>query len=496
MLTDKNIDNEEEAKEQFQLIQQAFEVLSDPHERAWYDDHREAILKGGFDDDKKGFYTVYREVFNKIAAEEMDHRDDDSDSDFEFPSFGTSASNYEEVVHAFYAFWQSFSTRKSYAWMDEYDTRQAENRRVVRAMDKENKKVREKARKERNEQIRALVAFVRKRDKRVEQYRIKLAEKAKENAIKAENNRKKHLAERKKVMEEYKDPDCLKMENMEGVLKEIETQLAAEFGETSSDVEASNSEDEEEPSGFFCVACNKNFKTEKAFANHENSKKHKESVVALKNFMQEEEDQHKDDESQHSKGEEDGEPGEEDVAAISLENEVLISSEEEEVTTRKKSKKNKKKAVMEIEVSDHESDVSLDLEDVGISKKQRRRKGAHKQQAKAGSEPPVDAAAAALPEEETQAESSEIADPEKPAQTTAPKSKGKRAKAAKQSGTKPAVTEQQTLGVDTSHTCVKCKSTFQSRNKLFEHFKKTGHSVPIASNSIPSKGVGEKKKRK
>lgn len=44
---DKNLDNPDEAKSQFQVIQQAFEVLSDPQERAWYDDHREAILKGG-----------------------------------------------------------------------------------------------------------------------------------------------------------------------------------------------------------------------------------------------------------------------------------------------------------------------------------------------------------------------------------------------------------------------------------------------------------------
>lgn len=32
---DKNLDNPDTAKEQFQLVQQAYEVLSDPHERAW-----------------------------------------------------------------------------------------------------------------------------------------------------------------------------------------------------------------------------------------------------------------------------------------------------------------------------------------------------------------------------------------------------------------------------------------------------------------------------
>lgn len=33
---DKNLDNIDIAKEQFLLVQQAYDVLSDPHERAWY----------------------------------------------------------------------------------------------------------------------------------------------------------------------------------------------------------------------------------------------------------------------------------------------------------------------------------------------------------------------------------------------------------------------------------------------------------------------------
>lgn len=32
---DKNLDNSEEAKKRFQVIQQAYEVLSDAQERAW-----------------------------------------------------------------------------------------------------------------------------------------------------------------------------------------------------------------------------------------------------------------------------------------------------------------------------------------------------------------------------------------------------------------------------------------------------------------------------
>ena len=79
---DKNRDNPEAAKEEFQLIQQAYDVLTDPQERAWYDKHRDALLRGlsdssgevqginlleyftatcyrGFGDDPEGFYAVY-----------------------------------------------------------------------------------------------------------------------------------------------------------------------------------------------------------------------------------------------------------------------------------------------------------------------------------------------------------------------------------------------------------------------------------------------------
>ncbi|GCC41211.1 hypothetical protein chiPu_0025269, partial [Chiloscyllium punctatum] len=47
----KNLDNPEIAAERFKLIQAAYDVLSDPQERAWYDSHREAILRGGLNDD-------------------------------------------------------------------------------------------------------------------------------------------------------------------------------------------------------------------------------------------------------------------------------------------------------------------------------------------------------------------------------------------------------------------------------------------------------------
>ncbi len=46
-LSDKNQDRQDEAADRFKEIQNAYEVLSDKHERAWYDSHRDAILRSG-----------------------------------------------------------------------------------------------------------------------------------------------------------------------------------------------------------------------------------------------------------------------------------------------------------------------------------------------------------------------------------------------------------------------------------------------------------------
>lgn len=43
---DKNPDRIEECTQQFRLLQAAYDVLSDPREREFYDRHRESILKG------------------------------------------------------------------------------------------------------------------------------------------------------------------------------------------------------------------------------------------------------------------------------------------------------------------------------------------------------------------------------------------------------------------------------------------------------------------
>ncbi|XP_008557293.1 dnaJ homolog subfamily C member 21 [Microplitis demolitor] len=433
---DKNPNDQVTAKEQFQLIQQAYEVLSDPHERAWYDNHRDAILKGGigenykddsidlfpyfssscfkgYGDDDSGFYAVYRHVFEELAAEDLEFADDDQ----EIPGFGDSKSSYEDVVHPFYAHWQSYSTKRSFAWLDPYDIRDVPNRRYLKLCEKANKKVRDKAKRERNEQVRNLVAFIRKRDKRVQLHAQELAKRAELNAKKAQERSIQQLMDRKKELQEHKESDWCKFSNIEDELKTIEANLAAEFGDELS----ADSEDENEASEsdiLYCVACNKHFKTPKAFVNHENSKKHKENVLIMKNVMMTDDKMFDEDEDKtNSKSTSDEEkisdddddddddkkpkkkfhvsqplsddfifpgteePPKDDDNEQASESELISDQEDEEddslVNIAVKKKKNKKKGrvmkkVIYEDDDDDDNEGAFDL-DAGLSKKQRRR---------------------------------------------------------------------------------------------------------------------------
>lgn len=45
----------------------------------------------------QGFYTVYRNLFESIVKEEMEHSKVDDEEDDEFPPFGSSESDYDTV---------------------------------------------------------------------------------------------------------------------------------------------------------------------------------------------------------------------------------------------------------------------------------------------------------------------------------------------------------------------------------------------------------------
>lgn len=198
---DKNPDDEE-ARIRFLEVQEAYETLSDPHERAWYDGHKDQILNSesgdgdvisgcdpsavriniyrwfrkdcyqGFSeavDGKEGakcFYTVYRELFEVIAEEEVKRSQDPSTISYEefktAPTFGKSNTPILEI-NAFYNFWLEFSSQRNFGFADKWKLSEAPSRFIRRQMEAENKKIRKDARKEFNESVRTLVEFIRVR---------------------------------------------------------------------------------------------------------------------------------------------------------------------------------------------------------------------------------------------------------------------------------------------------------------------------------------------
>ena len=233
---DKNQDNPTQAEERFKEIQNAYEILSDKHERAWYDSHRDSILRSGerhqagtagegmgerpddyvdvyeyftstcysgFGDGPRGFYTVYDNVFSKLAEHEATaaaaraERRGSSSANSRMPSFGLSGAPWKEVG-AFYAEWSSFVSVKDFSWADEYNPASAPNRKIRRLMEQENEKKRKAARKEYNEGVRALVDFLKKRDKRVAAHQVEEAKRRQEreaaDAARREAERQERLA--------------------------------------------------------------------------------------------------------------------------------------------------------------------------------------------------------------------------------------------------------------------------------------------------------------
>lgn len=221
---DKNYGDEEAGKE-FRLVQEAYECLSDPAERKYYDEHRESILRGvkpgdnvedvdflfdvtpyhfagcydGYGDEEGGFFDVFSKVFWNILEGEKNgfisegNIDEEDRTNKHLPSaFGNGSSDWKDVSH-FYNCWESFSSCLSFAWADKYDPRDAESRWVRRKIDDENKKARRVAKRERNDNVIQFVAFVKKRDLRVKaaKERAESEKRKKEVTVKESTARRK-----------------------------------------------------------------------------------------------------------------------------------------------------------------------------------------------------------------------------------------------------------------------------------------------------------------
>ncbi|KAI0198681.1 DnaJ domain-containing protein [Astrocystis sublimbata] len=306
---DRNYGDVENATRKFADVQAAHEVLSDPQERAWYDSHSDAILRGDdpadvdaapeyhnvrlttteeiytlmgrfnksvpLDDSPNSFFTILRETFDRLAEGEYAAADWDTTNATpvpEYPSFGES-SDADAYSRTFYSRWSNFATRLSFAWKDKWRLSDAPDRRVRRLMEKDNKKLREDAVREFNDAVRSLVVFVRKRDPR---YVPNSQSEAERQQILRDSAAAQAARSRAANAEKLNRVDAV----ADWAQSRGDDDHVSEFSEVS--------EEESEIEEIECVVCNKTFKSEKQFEAHEKSKKHTKAVQQLRRQMKKE----------------------------------------------------------------------------------------------------------------------------------------------------------------------------------------------------------------
>jgi DnaJ family protein A protein 5 len=277
-------------------------------------------------DGKQSFWAVYGEAFAEIDRQEAiaakrrvgKASGGGGAQKQEFvarPAFG-GADAPDGKVQAFYAAWRSFATRKTFAWKDEWDTRDAPARRVRRAMEKENTKKRSAAKRKFVDSIHNLVRFVSRRDPRVKAYRERELKAREEREAKMAADRAARKDEKRRLMDEWRVENSRKEAERQRAEAEAiaagEAPLEREFnltdeligsgggggGGVGSGDSDSNSDSDSEGVGFGgggrgdivahheCVACKKIFKSEKQWENHQKSKKHKAAVKQLRRELE------------------------------------------------------------------------------------------------------------------------------------------------------------------------------------------------------------------
>lgn len=314
---DRNFDRVDEATAEFAKVQAAYDILSDKQERAWFDSHGPADsgphsyddevaagkvttvedLRRYFDpmlyqntsDAPEGIYQIVSGIFGRLAQEEAEAVfDQGQDADYvKLPVFGNSNSNWVRETKVFYDAWLGFSSKKTFAWYDQYRMRDAPDRRTRRAMETHNQKVRDAAKREFNETVRTLISFIRKRDPRFKlrtknASAAKISAKAQANAAamdQATRDRKTNASKR----EGYEEQPWEKVEQ-----EEFDAFVSDKGSSSDSDADAENASDEDVVNLFECVACDKLFKTQKQLGNHELSKKHVSAVQKLRWEMRKE----------------------------------------------------------------------------------------------------------------------------------------------------------------------------------------------------------------
>ncbi|KAH7102771.1 DnaJ-domain-containing protein [Auriculariales sp. MPI-PUGE-AT-0066] len=505
---DKNRDDPEAATQRFREIQAAYEVLGDEKEREWYDQHRNALapeadaetvfedirrgaapprardrglttkhvlmffdprIFAGFGDDSNSFYTIYGNLFKRLAAEEEGFgghpaTDIPTLGQSDWPWAAPRKGDEPTAARTFYNYWSSFLTEKDFNWADQWNVNEAPDRRVRRLMERDNKKAREDARKEYNDAVRQLTLFIRKRDPR---YKTHLASQQQQQVI----------ATKGKPSQSSGTSTPRPAAPVEEFVEQEWQKVKPPRADRQDDWAEAEGEGEE----WECVACGRSFRSEAAWSTHERSRKHLKAVEQLRREMMKENAElgldldSIDDEDDHPELEDDG------------------GSDEEPPTTPPEVQENsrpptKKPAADNLDNSDEELDRNAASQRAAKARKRERKKAKAKPFTESETASP---AGVATPTEE-QDEDDDAANTEIGAAPQMSKKDKRRAREAAKKA------KEQQVATPTL-VCNACSETFDSRTQLFTHITRTGHAQaepePQPSSVKVQSQSGKRKKR-
>ena len=472
-------------------MQSAYEVLSDPQERAWYDSHRDAILRNedalsgeqydhnirittaddimrmftnlrgklDFTDSDAGFYTVLRRTFDTLAREEQLACEWEGLDTITYPSFGHADDTYDDVARPFYAVWNGFATKKSFSWKDVYRYSEAPDRRVRRMMEKENKYFREEGAREFNDAVRSLVVFVKKRDPRF-------------------RPNTKSEAERQKLLRDITIAQAARSRAANQAIKEQQETMPG-WMKSGECHEAENSDETEEVTQeqFDCVACKKSFKSEKQYESHEKSRKHVRALQYLKRQMQQEDEGFRLKELNATSAQQP------DASSV-------VESDEAEVVHGIGGAVEQRDTIGS---SNKESDQQFEVQRLGSSKASPNYSPSDISGLSAADDSPESSSSDEYTTHERleeriigspkEAVHKDIKhqDSDASAQPRMGKAKVKRAKKAAQKSTANA-------GFGAAVKCSTCQAEFNSKTKLFNHIEDLGHAQPVSKTARGGKG--------
>lgn len=473
---DRNFENPEEATAKFAKVQAAYDVLSDPQERAWYDSHGDEqgadgpeyggnvttteelkhyldpnldIIKELVAEPAKFFGTVGA-LFAQLAQEEHEAALDEGAEEPMLPPFGDGSSVWTRDVKPFYDAWGSFNSVKSFAWEDVYRAWDAPDRRSRRLMENRNKKVRDAARREFNATVRSLVTIVKQRDPRVRAQNKKAKAKATDN-----QSAKEQAARARRANAEKRQTYVQQEWEYTG------GHGANQFAGLEDDDEDEDEDEEDVVEIFECVVCDKEFKNKAQLAAHEASKKHKKAVKQLRYEMLKEGIELGFDETPETPLDSDDDTPEAPEQPAEDEPENQADPEAREPAARHQAEPGT--------TNGGASEPSVPKDTFSDSDK----------------EPPAEAATAADSDPDSEPEPQQKALPKEPtleellaelegtrissaSPEPATKKKGGKAKQRRQ--------KRQEVENEFANKCSVCQTAFSSRNKLFDHIKASGHA--------------------